>query len=349
LDVVEANGKGTLTTLPTTYAYATSPNFARAGVNIVANRETIFKHTGSGNAFTIDGGLTGGGFLSLRFENITVHGNSNSTHGFYVRAIHHSVFNYLTSWGASTTGAAFQVEGCYVNQWNSPKSSGNGNPYPSTPLYGFHITRRGAGSDSSTTQTIINPILEKFTTTNGSGIRIDYAGGNTIIGGTSELNYDGVQITANSYGLNLVQSIDLEDNAGNDLRIAGVSNTFIDIYGISASLIESTANRNVFMGGWLTNLVIEATAHSNTFNTVLFITSRTDNSTAGNFYHSCTDNTLAYFMNHNPGIVIATASLPAAGTAMNGTILIEDAGAGDRNLIIYAGGERFRIDGGTNF
>ena len=47
--------------------------------------------------------------------------------------------------------------------------------------------------------------------------------------------------------------------------------------------------------------------------------------------------------------VIATASLPAAGSTMNGAIIIEDAGAGDRNLIIYAGAQRFRIDGGTAF
>ena len=56
----------------------------------------------------------------------------------------------------------------------------------------------------------------------------------------------------------------------------------------------------------------------------------------------------------NPGIanrsfltVVATASLPAASAAMDGTTLIEDAGAGNRNLIVYAGGERFRIDGGA--
>lgn len=47
--------------------------------------------------------------------------------------------------------------------------------------------------------------------------------------------------------------------------------------------------------------------------------------------------------------VIATASLPAAAAALNGTIIIEDAGAGDRNIIIYAGGQRFRLDGGANF
>ena len=47
--------------------------------------------------------------------------------------------------------------------------------------------------------------------------------------------------------------------------------------------------------------------------------------------------------------VVATGSLPAAATAMNGAVIIEDAGAGDRNLIIYAGSQRFRIDGGTAF
>lgn len=47
--------------------------------------------------------------------------------------------------------------------------------------------------------------------------------------------------------------------------------------------------------------------------------------------------------------VVATASLPAAGVAQDGRVIIEDNGAGDRNIIIYAGGQRFRIDGGAAF
>lgn len=47
--------------------------------------------------------------------------------------------------------------------------------------------------------------------------------------------------------------------------------------------------------------------------------------------------------------VVATGSLPAAGAGQDGRILIEDNGAGDRNIVIYAGGERFRIDGGVAF
>lgn len=45
--------------------------------------------------------------------------------------------------------------------------------------------------------------------------------------------------------------------------------------------------------------------------------------------------------------VVPTAELPAAAAAMDGVALIEDAGAGDRNLIVYAGGQRFRFDGGA--
>ena len=47
--------------------------------------------------------------------------------------------------------------------------------------------------------------------------------------------------------------------------------------------------------------------------------------------------------------VIATASLPAAHADQDGRVVIEDAGAGDRNVIVYAGAQRFRIDGGAAF
>lgn len=46
--------------------------------------------------------------------------------------------------------------------------------------------------------------------------------------------------------------------------------------------------------------------------------------------------------------IVATADLPSAATAMNGTLYIEDGGAGNGNLVLYNGGQRFRIDGGSN-
>jgi hypothetical protein len=47
--------------------------------------------------------------------------------------------------------------------------------------------------------------------------------------------------------------------------------------------------------------------------------------------------------------VVPTANLPPGGPQDDGKILIEDAGNGDRNLVIYAGGQRFRIGGGAAF
>lgn len=47
--------------------------------------------------------------------------------------------------------------------------------------------------------------------------------------------------------------------------------------------------------------------------------------------------------------VVATASLPAAATSNDGRVLIENAGAGNQNLIIYSQAGRYRIDGGTTF
>jgi hypothetical protein len=47
----------------------------------------------------------------------------------------------------------------------------------------------------------------------------------------------------------------------------------------------------------------------------------------------------------HPVSVVATASLPAAGAGMDGTILLEDAGGGVINLIIYGAGIRARCAG----
>lgn len=47
--------------------------------------------------------------------------------------------------------------------------------------------------------------------------------------------------------------------------------------------------------------------------------------------------------------VVPTASLPSGGSAQDGKVLIEDAGAGVFNLVLYANGSRFRRDGWVAF
>lgn len=95
-------------------------------------------------------------------------------------------------------------------------------------------------------------------------------------------------------------------------------------------------------------------AGSGTINTAAAVRAfpKTGSGTVTNLYSFLADagSGVAYFGNDGIKVpVTATGSLPAAAAAMDGQIVIEDAGSGDRNLIIYAGGQRFRIDGGTAF
>lgn len=81
-------------------------------------------------------------------------------------------------------------------------------------------------------------------------------------------------------------------------------------------------------------------------------TTVTDNSTSGGF--SGWDKHQRVQAGHAIARIklpfLTTAQLPAAGNSLdNGFICIEDNGSGDRNLVFYLGGQRFRIDGGTNF
>lgn len=55
----------------------------------------------------------------------------------------------------------------------------------------------------------------------------------------------------------------------------------------------------------------------------------------------------AFVVNGNPTFdTLVTASLPVPSAAQNGRLVLEDNGAGDQNLILYSGNQRFRIDGG---
>lgn len=92
---------------------------------------------------------------------------------------------------------------------------------------------------------------------------------------------------------------------------------------------------------------------SGTFTRTKFIGNDTNNNASGDYFGLPTSGFIQIgntnLEDKNPTNIIATASLPAAGAAQDGKVIIEDAGAGDRNLIIYAGGQRFRIDGSNAF
>jgi hypothetical protein len=273
-----------------TYAYPTSPNFGVAGFHLYAHPGAIFKHTGSGNAFIIDGGAAGTGIQGMRFDNLNVQGNASSTNGIYARSIQRSTFNNARCLGAAVTGSGILVEFGVLNTWVNPIISSNSGTLSPRPKYGMLLNRR-SGTDITTTQTVINPSFEGLTNANGAGLYIDYAGGTTIIGGSSEGNTNGVIRTANGYGLNQFHGLDLEANTSFDLDFdGGTTDSFYGMYCLGNVRFTGSANRNVWFGGRVDTINMGASTAYNTFYGLQVVTTRTDSSVAGleNEWINCT-------------------------------------------------------------
>lgn len=146
--------------------------------------------------------------------------------------------------------------------------------------------------------------------------------------------------------------------SGSYVEFDGVTNLFFD-----ACLMEEY--RAFASGGFLKGNATNNTAHIRVRNCDFFSSTNEIPFKIGSFQPTsllttgCTTTAAALgggmirglgsLVGEGTGVVdvIATADLPAAGTSQNGRLLIENNGAGDRNLILYAGGERFRIDGGA--
>ena len=128
-----------------------------------------------------------------------------------------------------------------------------------------------------------------------------------------------------------VRRVDLE----NDTYAGGAGDTCLDMTGITNSVLS------------LNNVVMGASTTLTLTNLVRVMESRPTQTTypIGEF--------AVYAFTGRDGLrhsIVATADLAAAATSnISGTIVIEDGGVGNRNLVIYAGGERFRIDGGAAF
>lgn len=260
---------GTLVFPPGTYAYVTSPNFAVTGLKIIS-LGAILKHTGAGNAFSLDGGAVGGGVLGMSISDLIIQGCATSDNGIFARAIHHSIFNNLRISGTSASGNGLLENWCVANQWNNFRCTTNEDHEATMPQHGIYIDRRGVG-ENSTTQTFINPIMEGLT---GNGIHIDYASHNIFVGGTSESNGKGIYITVNGFGGNSFHGIDLEANVTYDLHILGQYNNFVGIYSTEDSLIAGGYNR--FWGGTIDTITING--DHNSLSNLAIVTSYINNS-----------------------------------------------------------------------
>jgi hypothetical protein len=236
------------------FAYSASPNWLKPGIAIVGEAGANLKHTGSGDAFVMDAGATVGGvwIQNVRVENLTIWGNVNTRHGFFLRGVRNGEFRSLSV--KDVPQAGLWSEACVTNILSNFRVT----YHEPTQYAGFAVTPRwgivtaGRGADWSTTWTIINPVIEGVSEA-GIWFKAD-SYGNTIINGTSEGN-DGKGIVVDG-NYNTFTNTDVEANwtAGVDFEINGSFNTFTSIF--SQQLFKIHGSHNILTGGKLQNLTV---------------------------------------------------------------------------------------------
>lgn len=244
--------------------------------------------------------------------------------------------------GCSTTGSAFLLEWCVLNVWISPICSVNTGTLSPIPLHGMKFDRRASDGASTAACTILNPIMEGLTNTDGAGLYFDRYTFMTVIGGTSESNYNGL-VTAGNAGqqpnLNVLGT-DFEENLNLDLDLHDNYCQFFNVSGNGASVITAGAVR--FIGGQLDELTISNSVSHVVLDMLQVVTTLTDNNISQNTIYRGAITPGGIVRTDAYGRIAETASLPAAGSAMDGTMLIEDAGTNNCNIVLYKGGKRFK-------
>ena len=251
--IASVSTNGTVSFLPlSTYAYATSPNFAVSGLTVRGNN-SLLSHTGSAKAFSLDGGAGGSqGPICMRIENLRIKGNSNSPYGVYIRNCHHGVMDNVKVQGCSTSGAGLATE--WIVAWEFRKFTVSTNETLSpVPTYGMYLGRSDVGLTTAY-NTFIDTIIEGVAT----GMYLSYADGNVFVGGTSEGNsVYGVDEQSTCTGNTFIK-MDFEVNTTKDVILRGRGSKLIDCdTNNSLSLYGSW---ETVLGGFHEEIVVESGA-----------------------------------------------------------------------------------------
>ncbi len=237
-----------------TYSYSVSPNWAIDHAEIIGEGRCVLKYTGTGNAVNINGQSTAfGNIYNLKFDGFVVAAPSSAQNGILWRSIHASYLGAKVI-GAGTTYAGLRIEFSVTSQFDI-KVTKNGEPngvgipqwyMGAQPATGVHATELNPGELCSYC-TFINPILEH---TSSSGMLLDKAFGNTILGGTFEgIASVGLLLTANAFN-NKIYDVDFEVNTDHDIYCAGRENFFINCDTEKVVTFDTaTCSNNTLQGG----------------------------------------------------------------------------------------------------
>lgn len=248
------------------YKYNNSPNWAIQDAEIIANGEVRLRYTGTDNAVVIDADgagavvVTAGLCYNVRMTHFIVEAPATAKNGVYVRSIHHSNLGFDVR-GAGATYSGIRVEFAVCTIFEKPTVSINKENWylGAKPQDGLYLTRRNVAEECSYC-TFSNPILEATNT----GAVLEWALGNTFIGGTMEgCTNTGVSILTNSR-LNKFFNVDFEFNTVVDIYCGGYQNEFYGCDSDKYSIIPSGGKQNLFIGGSYQEFVIGAGAEDNT-------------------------------------------------------------------------------------
>lgn len=280
--------------------------------------------------------------------------NSTTSATFYLNEFKNlwisNPYNGIASTGTNPQVFASRFDGIVVNPANSAIdfSIGSGN----TLTFGYlYISGTGATGQGTAIRVDGNsPIFRQVTIQAWwveSGKHLIHIAGSDTAAVIDAIHVESCQLRSASTSMVYVTNGPLVVRAANfgSNDMAG---------GINAWIFEAASGGNIeiqrFKGDWAahgtSNLgLLQAVNGDSSKAYIGFIESAVNITVPG--LSAATTNGLRWGPNGHA--VITTAQLPSAGASEDGTVLIEDAGAGDRNLIIYGGGQRFRIDGGASF
>lgn len=221
---------------PGVYAYRSSPNFAVTNLALECAPGVIFRHTGDGPAFLLDGGADSDGVYRTQIlGSPTIQGNARTTYGIDLRALHHAVVSasvrdvgqavLRTRWAVATE---FRV-----------RSTGLGiNGNNPVPLDGLVLDRRKPSEDTVACLFHL-PIIEQV---RNIGIRLAHAGNCTFLSGTSESNGVGGVHVSSASSCNTFIGLDLEFNGKYGILCEGDRNGFVGLFDDKLSTFAGKGN-----------------------------------------------------------------------------------------------------------
>lgn len=236
------------------YRFSRTINHPGSFLEIAADVGVELRFMGTGKILSVDAGAASGAIYGARLTNLFLVGNAGATIGVYLRGVLNSVISNVRVEDVTTAGLRQELGS--LNVIDNFICSRNIRTFTTIPTYGIDITQRGVAKSSATR--IVNPTIEGLYQTGGTGIRLDFADRCSVVGGTSEGNDVGIEITANG-GQHRVESLWMEANATIDIKCAGWWTAFDGCLSTGLARFSAGAYGNTLRDGSYTTVTNQST------------------------------------------------------------------------------------------